>query len=144
MSTTAVPSSVIQEPAEKYHAKAKEYLSSHALSDFRRCPLLYHKKKLGLVEDEDRPAYLLGRALHTLALEGRDRFEAEYVVGGPINPKTGELFGSNTKDYDACCTPLDRWRTTGEKRRRSLYFRPWLLAGALAPGGSYRHSFLSL
>ena len=58
----------------------------------RKCPALYHKKKLGLIEDEDRPAYLIGRALHTLALEGRERFEAEYAVGGPINPKTGEVY----------------------------------------------------
>ena len=99
MSTTAAPSPVSQEPAEQYHAKAKENLSSHQLGDFRRCPLLYRKKKLGLIEEEDRPAYLIGRALHTHVLEGRDRFEAEYTVGGPINPKTGEMFGPTTKAY---------------------------------------------
>lgn len=75
------------------------HLTSHQLGDFRRCPLLYHKKKLGLVPDEDRPAYLVGRALHTLVLEGRDQFEAEYAVGGPINPKTGTFFGATTKAY---------------------------------------------
>ncbi len=48
---------IIRESAEEYHAKAKEYLSSHHLSDFRKCPALYRKKKLGLIEDEDRPAY---------------------------------------------------------------------------------------
>ena len=37
--------------------------------------------------------------MHTLVLEGRDTFEAEYAVGGPINPKTGELFGSTTKAW---------------------------------------------
>lgn len=68
-------------------------------ADFRRCPLLYRKKKLGLVEDEDRPAFLVGRALHTLVLEGRDAFEDQYAVGGPVNPKTGELYGSNTKAF---------------------------------------------
>ncbi len=90
---------LIREPAEEYHAKAKDYLSSHQLGDFRKCPALYRKKKLGLVPDEDRPAYQIGRALHTLVLEGRDRFEAEYAVGGPINPKTGEIFGPQTKAF---------------------------------------------
>jgi hypothetical protein len=90
---------LMHEPAEVYHAKSKENLSSHALADFRKCPLLYRRKKLGLIEDEDRPAYLVGRALHTLVLEGRDRFEHEYAVGGPINPKTGELFGPTTKAF---------------------------------------------
>ena len=90
---------LIREPADTYHAKSREFLSSHALADFRRCPLLYRKKQLGQIEDEDRPAYLLGRALHTLVLEGREVFEREYAVGGPVNPKTGELFGASTKAF---------------------------------------------
>lgn len=97
---TCNPSDVlIREPASVYHAKAKEFLSSHQLGDFRRCPQLYHKKKLGLIVDEDRPAYVIGRAVHTLALEGRMQFNNEYAVGGPINPKTGSPFGTKTKAF---------------------------------------------
>jgi len=92
-------SCIIHEPAEIYHAQAKKYLSSHQLGDFCKCPALYRQKQLGLLPDEDRPAYQLGRALHTLVLEGRDQFEAEYAVGGPINPKTGEIYGANTKAF---------------------------------------------
>lgn len=87
------------EPAPVYHAKAKDYLSSHQLADFRRCPALYRKKQLGLIRDRDSAAYLVGRAAHTLILEGRERFEAEYAVGGPVNPRTGQPFGSNTKAF---------------------------------------------
>jgi len=90
---------ILHESAEVYHAKAKENLSSHQLGDFRKCPLLYRKKRQGLIPDEDRPAYLVGRALHALVLEGRDRFEAEFAAGGPINPKTGEFFGTSTKAW---------------------------------------------
>lgn len=90
---------VIHEPFDLYRERAKEYLSSHALADFRKCPLLYQKKRQGLIPDEDRPAYLLGRALHTLVLEGRDRFDGEYAVGGPVNPKTGMPYGPNTKAF---------------------------------------------
>lgn len=90
---------LIREPADEYHAKARDYLSSHQLADFRKCPQLYYQKKLGIIADEDRPAYLIGRAVHTLALEGQQQFDAEYVVGGPINPSTGKPFGTNTKAY---------------------------------------------
>ena len=90
---------LICEPAEEYHTKAKQHLSSHQLGNFRKCPALYRKKQLGLVGDEDRPAYQIGRALHTLVLEGRAVFEREYAVGGPINPKTGEIFGPTTKAF---------------------------------------------
>ena len=90
---------LIREPADVYHAKAGENLSSHLLAEFRRNPLLFHKKELGLVQDQDRPAYVLGRAAHVLILEGREAYEQAYAFGGPINPKTGQPFGSRTKAF---------------------------------------------
>jgi hypothetical protein len=90
---------LIHESASEYREKAKMSLTSHALADFRKCPFLYIQKMQGLIPDEDRPAYLLGRAAHVLILEGRERFDAEYAVGGPINPKTGKPFGVNTQAY---------------------------------------------
>ncbi|GAB4292648.1 MAG: hypothetical protein Kow0067_19300 [Coriobacteriia bacterium] len=90
---------LITEPASVYHAKAKDNLSSHQLADFRRCPKLYRRKQLGLIPQRDSAAYALGRAAHVLILEGRERFEAEFAVGGPINPKTGQPFGVQTKAF---------------------------------------------
>jgi len=100
----AVPKTIdlrflIREPAEVYHAKAKDFLTAHALREFRRCPLLYRKKELGLVPERDTTAYLIGRAAHALILEGRDRYQREFAVGGPINPRTGQPFGSATKAF---------------------------------------------
>ena len=90
---------LVREPAEVYQENRSEYLSSHQLADFRRNPLLFHKKELGLVQEEDRPAYLIGRAAHTLVLEGRTAYERQYAFGGPVNPKTGEPFGNSTKAF---------------------------------------------
>lgn len=90
---------LIHEPAEVYHAQRANFLSSHQLADFRRDPLLFRKKELGLVKEEDRPAYLIGRAAHTLILEGREVYEKNYAFGGPLNPKTGEPFGARTKAF---------------------------------------------
>jgi hypothetical protein len=90
---------LIRESAEVYHAQATRFLSSHRLAEFRRNPLLFRKKELDLVKDEDRPAYLIGRAAHGLILEGRETFEHAYAFGGPVNPKTGEPFGSRTKAF---------------------------------------------
>ncbi len=87
------------EPAEEYHAKAREYLSSHQLLDFVKCPLLYRKKALGLIEDQDSPAYLVGRAAHVRILEGRDVYETAFALGGPINARTNKPFGANTKAF---------------------------------------------
>lgn len=90
---------LIHEPAEVYHAQSGAYLSSHLLADFRRCPQLYFRKRCGLVASEDRPAYLLGRATHSLILEGKEAFQAAFAVGGPINPKTGSPYGPTTKAF---------------------------------------------
>jgi hypothetical protein len=88
------------EPADVYHAKRDKFLSSHQLAEFRRNPLLFHKKQLGMVQEEDRPAYLIGQAAHSLILEGREAYEDRYAFGGPVNPKTGEPFGSRTKAFE--------------------------------------------
>ena len=87
------------EPSEDYHAKAGEYLSSHQLLDFMACPWLYRKKKLGLIRDEDAPALLVGRAAHVRTLEGRDAYETQFALGGPVNPKTNKPFGAGTKAF---------------------------------------------
>jgi hypothetical protein len=87
------------EPADEYHAKAGEYLSSHQLLDFMACPWLYRKKQLGLIVDTDSPALLIGRATHVRILEGRDAYETQFALGGPINPRTGKPFGSTTKAF---------------------------------------------
>jgi len=92
---------LICEPAEEYHAKAGEFLSSHQLLDFVKCPWLYRKKALGMIEDRDSPAYLVGRAAHVRILEGRDAYEAAFALGSPINPKTGRPFGAATKAFAA-------------------------------------------
>jgi len=89
----------ICESAAEYHKKAKAHLSSHALADFRKSPRLHRDKQLGLIPDEDRPAFVVGRAAHTLILEGPETFEKAYAVGGPVNPKTGNPYGANTKAF---------------------------------------------
>ena len=93
---------IVDIDADEYHEAARrgEFLSSHLLGDFRACPRLYKKKLLGEIEPVDTTAYQIGRALHTLILEGRSKFDAEYLISsGPTNPKTGEAYGKTTKAY---------------------------------------------
>ena len=76
------------------------YLTSHFLSDFRLCPLLYRQKLNGEVIIDDTASFQIGRATHALVLGWQDAFDEEYLVSaGPINPKTGEPFGKLTKAY---------------------------------------------
>ena len=93
---------IIHEPAGEYHARSRsgEYMSSHLLADFRESPALYRKEINGEIEQKDTPAFVLGRAAHSLILEGRTAFDRDFVVtDGPVNPKTGEPYGAKTKAY---------------------------------------------
>ena len=98
------PAYLLDIPADEYHAatKANEYTTSHRLDLFRRCPALYRKHVTGEIADGDTAAFQLGRAVHTLVIEGADRFAAEYIVAdGPENPKTGKPYGRETKAFRA-------------------------------------------
>jgi hypothetical protein len=95
---------LIRESQQEYQAKAKDHTTSHGLNDFRRDPFLFHKKMSGLIDEEDRPAFSVGRAAHTLVLEGREAYQRQYAFGGPVNPKTGEPYGRYTKAFEEWAT----------------------------------------
>lgn len=89
-------------PEDEYHAAARrgQYVTSHMLADFRRSPLLYKRTIDGIIPPVRSEAFAFGTAAHKLILEGTDAFNAAYLVAeGPVNPKTGEAFGPNTKAY---------------------------------------------
>lgn len=90
---------VTHEPMNEYAASRGEYLTSHALLDFMKCPLLYFKKSRGIIPDEDSTSYLIGRAAHARILEGLKAYFSSYAIGGPVNPKTGRPFGSATRTF---------------------------------------------
>lgn len=68
-------------------------LSATRLAAFRRCEALF------LLDDEreETAAQLVGKAAHCLVLEGREAYEARYSEEGPVNPKTGNPYGLDTK-----------------------------------------------
>ncbi len=121
-----------REPMAVYRTRAADHLTSHQLADFRKCPLLYHRKKLGLIPDEDRPAYRVGRAAHTLILEGRDRFSKLYAVGGPINPKTGQPYGPRTKAHAEWAASVGKEVLTDEEAALCANLNAGVGSGTLA------------
>ncbi len=103
-------------PADEYHEAARQgkYLSSHLLGDFRKAPLLYHRKMTGEAGAGESAAFHTGRAVHALVLEGRAAFDAEFVVSdGPVNPKTGEPFGKATKAYREWASSIGKGIVSG-------------------------------
>ncbi len=56
-----------------------QYLTSHFLSDFRICPLLYKQKLNGEVIIDDTAAFQIGRATHALVLAGQDAFDERAI-----------------------------------------------------------------
>lgn len=87
------------EPADSYHSQAQAYLSSHQLMHFMKCPYLWRKGHLGLIEAARRTEYMIGEATHVRILEGRVEFDGRYVWESPVNPTTGMPYGATTKKY---------------------------------------------
>lgn len=54
----------------------------------------------GILNKEDRPSYQVGRLAHMMLLEPA-RFKRQIVTEGPINPKTGAMYGRNTLAFGA-------------------------------------------
>ena len=124
---------LLEIPASEYHESARrgKFLSSHLLGDFRKAPILYHKKMTGEIESGDSAAFLTGRAVHTLVLEGRAKFDAEFMISdGPVNPKTGETYGKLTKAYKEWAAAQNLPIVSGDdfafmtKLQRSVWLHP--------------------
>jgi hypothetical protein len=75
-----------------YHAARDQYMTAHRLID-------YIKREQLTRERSDTAALFFGRAAHTRILEGLAHYEAEYIVGGPVNPRTGKTFGTQSKKF---------------------------------------------
>lgn len=90
----------IKESMNKYQEQSVENLSSHKFSYFRDgSPAKYKAVIDGVIPQQDVQAFIQGRGAHTLILEGRNKYLSEYVVGGPVNQKTGKAFGRETKTF---------------------------------------------
>lgn len=84
-------------PAAEYHAVRGLYMTSHRMIAAR-------KSIADFIEDARSPkgdsdALYFGRAAHVYTIEGAERFAQEYVIGGPVNPKTGKTYGTASKTY---------------------------------------------
>ena len=96
------PSWLLDIPERAYHAESdnQTYLSSHWLAEFRNSPAVYKAKRDGLIPRSESSAFAFGSAAHCFILEGSEAFAARYcVTDGPVNPKTGKPFGTETKAY---------------------------------------------
>ncbi len=87
------------EPAEQYHAKAGEYLSSSMLKDFMKSPDYFHRKEQGMVAESETAGLLLGTVAHARILEGKAAYESQFAFIGPVNPNTSKPYGTNTKAW---------------------------------------------
>jgi hypothetical protein len=82
-------------PASTYHGWPLP--SSTLLNEmWRRSPAHAQRR---MSEPLDSASLRIGTALHLLVLEGEDAFREGFAWGGPINPKTGKPFGSDTDKF---------------------------------------------
>lgn len=107
--------SLHRESDEDYHSQSRNgaYMSSHLLAEFRRCPYQYWRIIHGLAEPRKSSAFTVGRAVHTMLLEGIEEFQRRFATDAPINQKTGQPYGGNTNKYRD-------WKAVMEEQGRAV------------------------
>lgn len=82
------------ESMRDYHAKGRseKIVSSHKIINFIKNQVLFAINEAG-PEREETASMAIGSAVHKFILEGKEAFDAEYMIGGLINPKTGKAYG---------------------------------------------------
>ena len=76
-----IPKNFFHEPSDLYHSKtAKQFMSSHLLGEAHESLDKWRERMT--VKRSDSPVFALGRAVHTLVLEGQEAFDEEFLVGG--------------------------------------------------------------
>jgi len=92
---------IVECTAADYHAGRSHYMTSHMLDTFRHSPRLCQQKMNGLIKEQTKSYYELGTAAHLFILEGPAAFHERYTVAnGPVNPKTGNCYGRDTKKFE--------------------------------------------
>jgi hypothetical protein len=90
-------------PDAEYQSARQNYITAHALAEFRRDPYLYWRAYVDpnrAIVRQDSPTFAFGRAAHVMILEGREKYLDSFVIAdGPINESTGKPYGNATKAY---------------------------------------------
>lgn len=100
--------SLTHEPEEEYRSKSQDHLDSEQLGDFRRDAFLFHKRQQGLLPDQSSNNGCVGRAAAVRILWGGQRYEAEFAIGGPVNPRTGEPYGRYSPEFEQWAKEQDK------------------------------------
>jgi hypothetical protein len=116
---------VYDEPHDAYHSNGA--VGSTLAKLARKSLRLFDDVRSGLAPREDKPSFQVGRIIHMRVLEP-DRYAEQVVSCGPINPKTGNPYGRDTKAFadwqaenpgkivvepwiDTLCTRMPEWLT---------------------------------
>lgn len=92
------PPFLISEPFAEYNAARSQFVTSSMVWEYSQSPVMC------LIAKDGTAAMDFGTAAHKFILEGEAAFLESYVVGGPVNPKTGKPFGRDSiafKDWAA-------------------------------------------
>ncbi len=114
--TTMAPGLYEDVPFKDY--KAIDAVNNSRLTRLNKCPAA------ALVEQEETPSLLLGRAVHTLVLEGDDKFLEEFAIAPECNKRTNEgkatLAAFQARNLDKSILDKDDFDTAKAIRRAVL------------------------
>jgi hypothetical protein len=86
-----------RETEAEYQQHYTTHKSATSLKTFRKSPLIYRLECLGILASKRGSFFTFGSAFHCYLLESLQFTQRFTVSDPPINPRTGNPFGSETK-----------------------------------------------
>jgi hypothetical protein len=90
---------LIHPTREEYESSRKSVMHFSALKVFMDCPKTFYLQRTGVLPAPDTDSLRIGTGLNDLLLLGEDEYLKNHKIGGPINPRTGQPYGTDTKAF---------------------------------------------
>ena len=93
-----VANHLIEELEDVYNKKRSKYATSTAIKKLVKESAADLKWSEDNPDNEVKPAYILGDAVHSMVLEGLKKYDEKFILGGPKNDD-GEEFGMKSEAF---------------------------------------------
>jgi hypothetical protein len=125
---------------DEYNTNRRNRLASTGLKLIEAESLADYEAEINKTPEEqtedEKAAFIEGRALHCLTLEGAVEYESRYHIGGPVNPKTGKEYGVTSQKFKdalaACKKETNKDLITNDVHKRCMAMRKAIHAHPVA------------
>ena len=97
-----------KEPPEIVRENEKKHITWEEFQAFRNDAVLFHKRLCGILPPATPLDDVVDRAAQVRLLEGKEKYDTQFVAGGPVDSNTGKPYSIYSREYQ-------QWASAQEK-----------------------------